>query len=731
MARYPTYEEYANRGAFADGIKRCDELLKRNPSDTQILITKLQFLCNSNGNWTPVLDELSVANPPLRDLRELVPVEACIVEATKNVYPSPHSAGPVVSKLWDTAFKSTSNAQDKLDILSVRFSRAVIDNRVSDAQQTLIAWKSFQPKDRSAYMAHAAYTQLLSASKEDMSSRLALGLARRAVSEKFDDDKALDCRVPGQIFAIQQAEKDLDGIRERSFKNSKHVYDALKLSEPVGAEVTNGEKSGVDPAKLPPREWLNAEVGKLKAEFTTLIETSATMDKLVGFVSGVVRLFHKAVTTLNLAKNRSSGDVCFVAVSGLVKIYTLSKDENYLLKAAFLTEKLLRYNEHIHEARLVLVYLYMRLQLGSLALQFFDSLSVKEIQHDTVGHTLFTRLSITHPFRTALPSRDWYEPHDRTYKALGIYGRHEDKLSEMEASVLEHGQSGMIFDLNELRGSLRSSFARRLILLEHRRIARLTGKGFGKNTSEIGPRQLANWTNVRDSRDFNAAFDYGFNVEKALYGNGGSIAGQRWLLNTLAADTASCLANKQIPLILDGEKLVEALANADPNPGLTAAEVLTGEISRHTLNLLLAAKSTAVKQEHLDILATSITALPIATLVSAQGTLVEHLTDHYIYTDILKIVLAACRHLEELKVSFETKSLQDLVKRLIGQLQNHAQTQVAALRVGSVQARLIDGDATLKESLQLFEKDSLQEFAELVVASAKEGWEGVGRITIG
>lgn len=731
MARYPTYEEYASRGAFSEGIKRCDDLLKKNPTDTQLLVTKLQLLCNSNGNWTPVLDQLSAAQPPLRDLRELVPIEACVVEANKNVYPPPRSAGPVVAKLWDTAFKLTPSPQEKLDILSVRFSRAVIDKRIADAQQTLIAWKSFQPKDRSAYMAHAAYTQLLSTSKEDIQSRLALGLARKAVNEKFDDEKGLDCRVPGQIFALQRAEKDLESIRERAFKESKHVYDALKLSEPVMTDSADSEKNGVvDMTKLPPREWLIAEVGELKVEFAKLIETSASVENLANFVAGVIRLLHKALTSLDLARSRSAADACFLAVSGLVKIYTITEEDHYLLKAAYTAEKLLRFNEHVHEARLVLVYLYMRLQLGSLATQFFDSLSIKEIQHDTVGHTLFTRLSVTQPFRTALPSRDWFEPHERTYRALGIYGRHEDRLSEMEASVLEHGQSGMIFDLNELRGTLRSSLARRLILLEHRRIARLTGKGFGKKTSEIGPRQLANWIDLKDNRDFNAAFDYGFNVEKALYGRGGNVPGERWLLYNLAADTASCLASKQVPLILDSEKLMEALAITGNEEPLAPAELLVGEIARHTLALLLAAKSAVVKQEHIDTVDTAISALPIAALVSRTGTLVQNLSDHYIYTDALRIVIAGCHYLAELKVPLGTKALQDLARRLIGQLQNHAQSQIAALRVTDVQAQLTQGDDSLKEALQLFGKDGIQDFAELLVTSAKEGWEGVGRITV-
>ncbi|KAK4616050.1 hypothetical protein CLAFUW4_10406 [Fulvia fulva] len=735
MARYPTFDEYAKQGNYQDGIQRCDEVLNRMPKDVQLLITKTQLQAVAGQDIAPVLELLSTITPPLRQLEELIPIEAAVVDASKDVYPRPLTAGPVVAKLWDNAAKATTSASHKLDLLTVRFERAVLDDRLQDAQQSLIAMKAFQPKNRSIYMAHAAYTQLLSTSKDDLSSKLAMGLARKAVTEKFDDDKALDVRVAGQIFAIQGSEKDLEIIEDRPFRESKHVYEALKLSEPASVAAYGGVPSNkADPAKLSSRDWLDQEVTSLKDEFAKLAADSAASDVVNRFSANAIHLFHTAITSLDLGgRDRGAADACFLAVSGLINLYADLADTTYLLQAAYLADRLLKHNEHIYEARLILVYLYMQLGLGSSAMRFFDSLSVKEIQCDTVGHTLLTRLSITHPFRTLLANGDWFEPLERTYKALGIYPRHEDKLSETEASTLDHGQTGMIFDVHDLRNNLRLSYTRRLILLEHRRTSRLTGKAaVNKNLSDIGPRRVANWTNTLDNRDFNAAFDYGFNVESHLYGDGTIIVpGQKWLLHTLAADTAWALAKgTQSPLILDAENLASALA-ATRRDGTRDVEHLAGSLALQLIDVLLRIKAdSSPSKDSIDAIITSVKSLPIEILVNASDPLAENLTDHYIYIDSLRTVLATCKNIKDTAehIPVEVAELQSLARKLVGVLQNHVNEQIAGLKVNQVTLRLTEDEA-LREAMEMFGSESLSTFAESVVASAKEGWEGVGKIT--
>ena len=163
MARFPAFDDYNQKRNFGDGIKRCNELLRKNPKNIQLLTTKLRLLyATGSDEVSQVLDEL-VAAPP-REIQDVVEVEAAVVDGQSNIFPRPSSAGPAVAKIWDAAAKAVTNLDQKLEILTLRFERAVLDDRLTDAQQALIQLKAIQPRNRVVYMAHAAFTQLISTS---------------------------------------------------------------------------------------------------------------------------------------------------------------------------------------------------------------------------------------------------------------------------------------------------------------------------------------------------------------------------------------------------------------------------------------------------------------------------------------------------------------------------------------------------------------------------------------
>jgi N-terminal acetyltransferase B complex non-catalytic subunit len=699
----------------------------------------------------------------MQDIQSLVTIEEAVMLAQKNAHPPPLTAGPEVIALWTAAFKSAVSTGFKLDLLNVRFARAVLDNRLQDVQQTLIVWKAFQPKNRSIYMAHAAYTQLLSTSKEDLQARLALMLAKKAVKENFDEEKELDCRVVGQILARQGAKNDLEGIRERAFRESREVYEALGLSEKVVVETfktTNGTES----TKLSPRDELEAEVARLKEALAGLVKNSAAEDDFANLGETATRIFHDGISDPALSRSRGPADAAFVAISSLVYLFTAGSSPVPLLQAAFIAENLLSRNPHIHEARLILVYLYMRLHLGTLAAQFYDSLSIKEIQNDTVSHVLYTRLSLTNPFRsTSITSRDVFDPHERSAKALAIFPRHESRLADTEAGVVEHGQSGMIFDLQALRATLRRSLPRRMLLLEHRRIARMTNKAGSKSAVDaLGPRVLANWTGCEDSRDFHAAFEYGFNVEKALCGDKSGMVGERWMLLVLAADTAACLANGQVPLIEDGHKLAEALnqsqSEGSAKGSVSDIEEKCGDISQRTLQLLLSisgtaklaednAESTTTRRDALTSLTTCVEHISIDAILSSTSepdSPAESLQSHYALLDVLRTILATCRRLltpprpsEDLKA--DVTKLKSVAEDLVRQVMASARKRKDAISPRSLRETIEEGlgglQSTGKEVWQAFAAGnatgkglSMEDFVKAVVESAREGWEGVEKV---
>lgn len=757
MARYPTLEEYSKRGNYEDGIKRCDDLLKKSPNDVQLLTTKLQLCYASKQDAEPVLQQLLSVRPPILHLRELVAIEEAVWESQTDSFPVPKTAGPAVTKLWDNALKAFSAVDHKLDLLSLRFSRAIVDNRLVDAQQALIQLKALQPKNRVVYMAHAAVTQLLSSSKEDLSSRLALSLARKAITEKFDEDQSLDCRVPGQIFALQASTPDLESIKDRRFKESKQVHDALRGDRSMEVNGVSTSEGAADPNNTAPSEWLRTEVEDLKLKFTALIESSAAPEAIQAFALNSLRLFYTATTSIADPRGRAICDACFLSISAWIRLFEQTNHLRHLLIAAFLTETLLKQNTHIHEARLILIYLYMRLGLGRLAMQMFDSLRVKEIQYDTVGHALFTRLSLTHPHKTALSVKDSYDPLIKSAHALGVYNRHEEKLAESEASVLSHGQTGMTFDLHELREKLRSSMSRRIAQLEHRRICRLLWGAPEDDLAHFNPRVTANWLDFTDNRDFSETFDYGYNVEKVLHARNGAIPGRAWILYALAADTAwsmSCgltlpvrdtrnLLQELDDLALDLDPLQINDSNASNCLGLTDAEYLAGTLTRKILAFyqsLSTARSrseadfSSIIDQAAESFRTILQRLNIEALLRTRDIFTEHLQDFFVYLDVLRILAQPSKtfNAEGSKGSDRSAKIRQFhehAKVYMQSLQRHAKEQVGRTDAAKIKEYMME-EKRVQEALVLFGSADLDDFCKSIATSGKEGWQGLADINV-
>ncbi len=396
---------------------------------------------------------------------------------------------------------------------------------------------------------------------------------------------------------------------------------------------------------------------------------------------------------------------------------------------------------------MILIYLYMRLGLGSLALGLFHSLNIKEIQHDTVGHALFTRLSVTHPHSTKLNKRDTFDPAKRLAQALGVYRRHEEKLAESEASALNHEQTGMLFDLRELRNSLRSSLTRRITYLEHKRLARLLVNTSGEDAAQMGPRATANWLETTDNRDFAATFDFGYNVEKVLHSHNWILPGRRWILSSLMADTAWCLATGSRPPVDNAGTIPRELMTVDlegidvnGNEAIAsephAVENVVHNLNEHLMLALYHASTdpSASLYNNLVIVESGLEQLKmnINGFDAEADSLTERIQESYLYLDSLRIVIKGCKFIES-KASFsfyhsQVKEIQDHAQTYCQSIQKHAKEQMQRIRVDDIKAYMVQ-DETLADSIKAFGKGSISDFCNSIAASAKEGWEGVTKIT--
>lgn len=710
MARYPTYDEYRDKPK--KGITKCDELLKRTPKDIQLLATKSQLLTElgDTSKAQATIDQLLAIQPSTRDLQELSLIEDAVVEHIQaNSFPQPLSAGPEVAKIWENAFKAATSINYKLDLQSLRFTRAIFDNRLQDAQQALIQLKLLSPKNRVFYMAHAAVTQMLSTGNEDLSSRLALMLAKKAVAEKFDQVKDLDCRVPGQIFAIHGKKEDVEAIKGGRFGESKQVHDALReVKKSNGEEALAGLK--IDDATFGTPEWLDATIGERKAKFSTLLKES---DKtaLYSFAGETTETYRKAVQSIDQFRYRHVCQLVFLAISTLVKIWEQHNETDALLQAAFIAEMLLRNNQHIHEAKVILIHLYMRLDLATLALRHWDSLSVKEIQLDTMGHVFLTQLSITHPHKATTSTARSNDPLAITTQALSMYVRCEQKLAECEANVLNNGQTGMILDLHELRENLRLSLSRRIFSLEQRRLARFfRSPALDANAVHVEPRLTAHWLNAKDNRDFAAAFNYGYNAERALHAHDDA---QAYILHSLVTDTTWCLANSAVPPIKDTPALLQKLSELDPSTA--SAESPANALALATLNLL-----TTPTNQTLTTLKSTLQSLPSLTFQPLKPT--------YLLLDALRTLSAALKQVEQQHPKALPKAELDALRKQaddgIAKLQANAKERSRNASAQSVRARFGKEGGVWS----MFGDEEVESFAGRVADAEGQGWEGVGRM---
>ncbi|OQO07656.1 hypothetical protein B0A48_07353 [Cryoendolithus antarcticus] len=717
MARYPTFEEH--KSDPIKGIKRCDELLRKQPQDISLLTTKLSLLAITN-DQDKVNETISnLVSTQTRDLNELAVIDEAVSECVRDAtYPLPLTSGSEVAKLWEHAAKATSNVNARLDYHSLRFSRAIYDNRIQDAQTALIQLKVLQPKNRVFYMAHAIYTQLLSTGKEDLQSRLALSLARKAVSEGFDGDKELDCRVPGQIFALQSAKADVDGIANKRFAESKQMFDALKPVTVTNGDVTHDSTAtDASNAAVGTSQWLDDMIDQAKVQFTSIL-TSPDKTKLQSFAADIVRSYRKATEAMNRARYRSVHDLMFLAISALIKVWDLTSDHAPLLQAAALSESLLFDNPQIHEAKVILVHLYTCLDLGALALKHWLSLAVKEVQYDTIGHIFLARISDVLPIKPASAKGKHSDPYDILATALAVYDRCEANLARAEAGVLESGQTGMILDLHDLRENLRQSVSRRIFALEQLRAARADGR---PSVLHIKPRLLAQWLDVRDNRDFKATFNFGFDVETVLHGMQNT---EEWLLCRLAEETVRCLASGASSPIKDPEKLLERLGDltAERKNGslssLSEAEEFALRISHVLLRQLLqgtTSEGLAMLTQKLDIMTS-----PKSQNTSSAFPL--HLRDCHALLSILDtLVLCMNDKKSSLSAPAEFKELSMKSDRLAKDLRKDAQGVVASIEEIDLKQAL-DLEGEVGKVISEGGKEGVVRFCQEVKSAVAANW---------
>ncbi|KAG8525466.1 uncharacterized protein KY384_009110 [Bacidia gigantensis] len=255
-----------------------------------------------------------------------------------------------------------------------------------------------------------------------------------------------------------------------------------------------------------------SQINLLKTNYYLLLIRSSPQHRLdlaAPFIATCLKLY-KASTLLNLQLPQSdrspADDVLVLAAMVLIQIYRQGQ-KNAVLKSIVILEHLLSQSRHNYEALLILVQLYAYLGLGSLALDRYSRLSIKNIQHASMSWALFTRLSTIHPQSVRASHNSHHSTIDNPTVELNQalkWHRGSTLLTDKSlALTLDNRQYRLILGLLEAQETIQNGMSKAILQVESNRLDHLNGHGDkSKNHPIFEPLQL------RDNRDKSAFPNY-------------------------------------------------------------------------------------------------------------------------------------------------------------------------------------------------------------------------------
>ena len=233
--------------------------------------------------------------------------------------------------------------------------------------------------------------------------------------------------------------------------------------------------------------WITSEINVLKLEYNLVISRDDNTFKnglLQGFICSCLRLYSLSLKyDLNLpVSDRLPGDdAALLAAMGLIRLYKTRQiypeHNNALLRSILVLEHLLLRSKHNYDALLILVRLYMFLGAGSLAMERYSRLSIKNLQHATVSWVLYTHISTICPHPVTIYRADGggqttIDPASDMVQALDWHKSASDLCQKSVVSMQENGQWSMSLDALSTSSHVESGFSKLLLLAETKRIAR-------------------------------------------------------------------------------------------------------------------------------------------------------------------------------------------------------------------------------------------------------------------
>lgn len=283
------------------------------------------------------------------------------------------------------------------------------------------------------------------------------------------------------------------------------VFDtAVSGPKPISRCLLNSQKT----------QSLTSEVNSLKLQYYLYVsreDNPNQKEAMLAFVSACIQLYkHSLKTNLQLpASDRPPGDdAAILAAMTLVRLFNMGH-HNAILRSVVVLETLVSHSRHNYDALLILVRLYVFLGAGSLAMERYSRLSIKNMQHANLSWIMYTRISTIHPYAAKFPAADGkgqvsIDPLVAMNKAMAWFVHALQLNGKAMYQAQEGGQWTMSLDALSTQDSIEEGSARLVLLIEARRIKRfsLSSQVVQKNEGVAPPRCS------KDTRDRTAFPNY-------------------------------------------------------------------------------------------------------------------------------------------------------------------------------------------------------------------------------
>ena len=258
-----------------------------------------------------------------------------------------------------------------------------------------------------------------------------------------------------------------DSINSLNQQHQRDFLDHLDQSPEINA----------DGAKASPDRMI-PKLNGLKMKYCFDLSTEASKSELELFAHEALHLYRESLKATSpcpeaaLLAAMTLARLAFSSTSGM----RVDGTDAYLLQASFILEACRTLTQEYYPYSLLLLKVEAVLGLMSLAMKAFKQLNIKNMQWETTGHLLLTRISTLHPqaFGRSTPSEDkGIEPLRALGSALSMSDGSGESLSIQIRSGLKNGSYVNVIESLDMRSDLEHSLSREVYAYDEARIKRI------------------------------------------------------------------------------------------------------------------------------------------------------------------------------------------------------------------------------------------------------------------